>query len=810
MVASSAASPTVHGLAAAPRAPGGFDFSTLDLWNCPGMPGDIEKLLAEIDTDKWALYDPMEGQPCKAFACTNLAAHGNFNFCAGCRQGPWWPVRKQTGHLLLGLQFMRHRQSDGHRCCCGKATCSGIGYGKLFKLPSPGSALRAEWLLAAGLTPSAVTTQKPGLAYWHFHPEHRYQDENGAWQLKRDSPAWKDDENKQWSGAVPIAKLSVFVETCRCHRPTPIQRGMLATPSSAAAGSPIAPGTAIDRATALTAVAARATGPDASRWRAQEEVLLREQASAAVSAEEQLHAVAAASVEHETVAASSIEDLQAQVAKLLSENASLKTQNQEQAQRVTELTSAADQIMGGLRYGHLHTDPAWKKRVGLFTWFKSVESNDAFLAAINLKHNAEDPGICTRLKLYQQTTTAERHDRRVPDPGDPRGRKRALDWKSQYLLFCMYVHAGFSQMQLAVIFKLSGAGLVSDYITTWAVFLDRTMAKVFPNPTKSQILRCYPNNLLAKFGHAKIVSLMDCTDQAMETPNFRGAHSALWSTYHHQPGAKFLVACTPLGTVPASWIPDAYPSSISDPKIVAATKLIETTHRFGDMTEVDKGFLIENHCIRFGVLVMRPSTMRNHQAQQSMADSALIHKVGNTRIIIEQVNEQGKTENRYFARPTPISQTTLVSHLMRICFCMANFKVPYIHGRREASTGGRPCRAANVWGGASAGALTFDARPDINLWGSTTMKQIHASLKARYFPTNCSIDQLTVISEMILTVGETMIGLEGAKAKGAWEAVKTAVENAGRTMGRPRMERAMDTAVTQFLSSQDRNLRQRR
>ena len=63
------------------------------------------------------------------------------------------------------------------------------------------------------------------------------------------------------------------------------------------------------------------------------------------------------------------------------------------------------------------------------------------------------------------------------------------------------------------------------------------------------------------------------------------------------------------------------------------------------------------------------------QAQQSAEDSELIHKVGNTRIIIEQVNEQGKTEHRYFRGPTPILQLTLVSHIMRVAFCFGKARV---------------------------------------------------------------------------------------------------------------------------------------
>ena len=33
--------------------------------------------------------------------------------------------------------------------------------------------------------------------------------------------------------------------------------------------------------------------------------------------------------------------------------------------------------------------------------------------------------------------------------------------------------------------------MVSDIVTTWAVLLDRVLTTIFPNPTKSQLLKNY-------------------------------------------------------------------------------------------------------------------------------------------------------------------------------------------------------------------------------------------------------------------------------------------------------------------------------
>ena len=769
-----------------------FDPSTLIRAGC--HEADVDAQLGRIGVEKWAVYQP-QAQLCKTAGCANHAARGNYRCCALCRQG-WWPLAPQAGSLLLGPQFMRQSGHVGKTCCCDSATCVAIGYGTMFNVPKEGPE-RDEWTDAAGM-PRGSIEGRAQMRYWHFLPEHRRL-ENGQWTLLRSLGAWVDNERKRWSGPVPIAKLADFIVAARSRRDAPLLRvsRSITTPVNSRTQNTTDLSTVVsERCDAIVAATQRMGAvneePPRQRQRQQQlNFLVHEQANDAAGLAQRV-----AELEHELrLKGTALAASESACKRLESENGTLLAQTTEQRARIEALVAQLDATTP-VTYELLHTDAQWAKHVGLFTWFKSVESNDAFLAAINLKHGADDPGICTRLRLYAKTTAAARAGRDAPDPNYYAGRPRALEWRSQYLLFSMYVRAGFSQRHLQVMFQVKSCATVSDYISTWAVFLDRCMQKLFPNPTKSQILRIYPHNLVAKFGHAKVTSLMDATDQLAETPNFRKALSALYSTYHSQPGAKFLVACTPLGVVPWSWIPDGYPSSISDPKIVETTKIIESTLRFGDMTEVDKGFLIENLCIRYGVLVLRPNTMRQGQAQQSAEDSALIHKIGNTRMVIEQVNEQGKTENRYFRGATPISQLTLISHIMRICFCMANFKVPYVHGRREASTGRRPCRAANLYLGSSAGAWTFDARPQIKLWGSRAMQAIHAELSRR-FPAVSA----TEVSEMVLNVGEKMVGVEAARANEAWRAVKSAASLAPATITRSAMEQAMVDAVEESLSN---------
>jgi hypothetical protein len=168
----------------------------------------------------------------------------------------------------------------------------------------------------------------------------------------------------------------------------------------------------------------------------------------------------------------------------------------------------------------------------------------------------------------------------------------------------------------------------------------------------------------------------------MQDPKSKSAHAALYSLYRAQTGAKFAVGCTPTGVVPHSWCSEAYPSCISDPNIVEASSIINLNLVPGDMVEVDKGFLIEAFCALYGVRVMRPTTMRDKQRQQGRGDTEKTQEIGNTRIIIEQVNAQGKQNNRLFAQKFPLLCKYRLTQLMRIGFMFANFRPAFIIGRR--------------------------------------------------------------------------------------------------------------------------------
>jgi hypothetical protein len=79
---------------------------------------------------------------------------------------------------------------------------------------------------------------------------------------------------------------------------------------------------------------------------------------------------------------------------------------------------------------------------------------------------------------------------------------------------------------------------------------------------------------------------------------------------------------------------------------------------------VDKGFLTDNVCAEIGIGCARPPKKLKRQVQQSAEDTAHTQKVGNTRIVVEQVNGGGKMSCRCFDGTIPLLQLGLAPKIL--------------------------------------------------------------------------------------------------------------------------------------------------
>ncbi|KAL3777636.1 hypothetical protein ACHAWO_012525 [Cyclotella atomus] len=234
----------------------------------------------------------------------------------------------------------------------------------------------------------------------------------------------------------------------------------------------------------------------------------------------------------------------------------------------------------------------------------------------------------------------------------------------------------------AALFGISDT-LVHDIVYAWANLLCKALGKLFPVPTRNQLLRAYPKSVIRKFGHANIFMLLDATESYAEMAGMKTVNSILYSAYKHNPTIKWLVGCDPIGIVWNDSISDGYPGSISDPIATWVSDILKQVP-FACAVEVDKGFLIENVCALLGVIIIRPMKFLDNQKQQSKTDTALTQKIGKTRIPIEQKNGQMKRSTAFFDRRIRIDQIALADLIFRSSYLLTNFKLPFIQERDMA------------------------------------------------------------------------------------------------------------------------------
>ena len=120
------------------------------------------------------------------------------------------------------------------------------------------------------------------------------------------------------------------------------------------------------------------------------------------------------------------------------------------------------------------------------------------------------------------------------------GRKRKLHWKTEYLVYCFYVHCNSSMRRIAPLFGI-GPTLVHNIVYAWTDFLCLSLDRFCPVPTRSQMLRAYPKSVIKKFGDADIFQILDATEIFTDVASMKTLNAILYSAYKHSSTLKWLV-----------------------------------------------------------------------------------------------------------------------------------------------------------------------------------------------------------------------------------------------------------------------------
>lgn len=242
-----------------------------------------------------------------------------------------------------------------------------------------------------------------------------------------------------------------------------------------------------------------------------------------------------------------------------------------------------------LTFDDLHPGGLLANHVKQFTFFTTVECNEEFLRVINYTDDdydgtlEEGDGLCERYRRYstvsiEQRVAEQQSDKTystsasndetpgtsgetLPSDGSRCGQKRKLDYRTEWLIYNLYIHAGWTELQIE---PLDDVGYTTIYniIYFWANLLNDVLTAWFPRVTRSQLLRAYRQAILRKHAHCRIGPLLD------------EVHACLFSAYKNHPTVKFLAGCDGIGVTWADILPDSYPGAISDPVLTCLTKVL--------------------------------------------------------------------------------------------------------------------------------------------------------------------------------------------------------------------------------------------
>jgi hypothetical protein len=266
---------------------------------------------------------------------------------------------------------------------------------------------------------------------------------------------------------------------------------------------------------------------------------------------------------------------------------------------------------GTLTFDSLRSGGILEKYVKDFTYFATVELNEAFLEVINYADGSEGAceegdGLCQRLARYTHLSIAKRKAAAAAGELACQGSTKKhgqgpLDYKTEYLAYCLYAHAGMTQRRIAPFFGISET-TIHNTVYCWANLMDDILKAWFPPPTHSQMLAAYPCSLQRKWGHARTAFLLDACEVQSQDATRLAVHAAWFSTYKDRPTLKFLAGSDGIGVTWAKLIPDGKPGATSDQAMTKVTKILRNCP-FGWNVEVDKGFVVDNEGAKPGVCI---------------------------------------------------------------------------------------------------------------------------------------------------------------------------------------------------------------
>ena len=199
---------------------------------------------------------------------------------------------------------------------------------------------------------------------------------------------------------------------------------------------------------------------------------------------------------------------------------------------------------------------------------------------------------------------------------------------------------------------------VSKYITTWICFLYQHLKEMEWMPSPEQVRANLPSVFVEKYS-----TTFDASEVFIETPSDLHMQASTWSNYKHHNTAKYLVACSPNGTI--ILISPLYVGGNSNVELTRVSGFIEklpknTSPPISIMA--DRGFTVRDQLKEVGAELNIPPFLagRKQLAAEDVQDT---RKIVSVRIHVERAIGRMK----HFA----ILKGTLPTNQI-VCVCMAH------------------------------------------------------------------------------------------------------------------------------------------
>ena len=246
--------------------------------------------------------------------------------------------------------------------------------------------------------------------------------------------------------------------------------------------------------------------------------------------------------------------------------------------------------------------------------------------------------------------------------------RKKLDSLNQLFLTLIKLKLDLNIRDLAFCFQISTT-TVSRYFITWVCFLYNELRELDWFPKKEQVAGTLPHSFRLKYPNT--VAIIDASEIFVETPSDLALQSKSWSSYKQHNTLKFLVACTPNGSI--SYISPLYLGSVSDPAITRDCGFLQKLEGMqGVSIMADRGFTIKESLARLNIHLNLPPFMQG-RSQLPPEDVQHGRSIASLRMHVERAIGRMK-QYKILTDVFPLKNVHIANQIVTVCAYLANFQ----------------------------------------------------------------------------------------------------------------------------------------